>query len=333
MKHSVHRLAAAFAALVLLLSVVALSGCGKEQREHSAAEQKAFEEDVLSAGIFQNTWQDALPQTVIYRLIENHFNAPLPEGKTRKKALVIGYDGCRVDLFSRLNEEHPSAVSTLLKQGGIAVLSYAGGVNFPAENTQATSTNPGWCSMLTGVWADVHGITGNGVVKSNDHLTLLTTLVENGTIDASAFYVSWDGHFVRYNSVYILEKRYAKEKGLAVSFVDAKDDNGTKENVINDLARPDCSDFIFSTFEYTDHTGHKSGFTPDNPEYLAAFYEAEATGAELLNAVQMRETYAQEDWLILITTDHGGWMTKHGGPTLEERITFIASNQSEISGS
>ena len=333
MKRSMHRIIAALEALVLLVCVFTLSGCKKEKREHTQEDQQDFENALVEAGIFKNTWQDALPQTVIYQLIDNHFKAPLPEGKTQKKALVIGYDGCRADLFAHLDSSKPSAISTLLSQGGSAVLSYAGGVNFPAKNTQATSTNPGWCSMLTGVWADVHGITGNGVVKSNDYLTLLTSLVEDGTIDSSAFYVSWDGHFVDHNSVYILEKRYAQDMGLNVNFVDAKDDDGTKANILNDLVKPDCSDFIFSTLEYTDHEGHSSGFTPDNPKYLAAFYDAEATGEELLTAVHTRETYAQEDWLILITTDHGGWLTGHGGPTLEERITFIVSNQGEISGS
>lgn len=328
MRTFAHRLTALLAALLLAVCAVTLSGCGNK-REHTEADQIAFEEGIAASGLFPSTWQEAVPQTEVYHLIENHLKAPLPKGKTQKKVLAIGYDGCRADLFSRLDSSKPSAVRELLSQGGSATLSYAGGVNFPAENTQATSTNPGWCSMLTGVWADVHGITGNGVVKSNDHLTLLTSLVEDGTIDSSAFYVSWDGHFVDHNSVYILEKRYTQEQGLNVTFTDAKDDTGTKENVLTDLAKEDCSDFIFTIFEYTDHAGHNSGFSPDNREYLSAFYEAEATGTELLNAVRARATYEQEDWLILITTDHGGWQTGHGGPTLEERITFIITNKSD----
>ena len=34
-----------------------------------------------------------------------------------------------------------------------------------------------------------------------------------------------------------------------------------------------------------------------------------------------------EDWLIVITTDHGGIETWHGGQTLEERSTWIVCNK------
>ena len=46
---------------------------------------------------FANTRESLLPQTVVYQTVEDFFNEPLPEGKTKKKALVIGYDGYRAD--------------------------------------------------------------------------------------------------------------------------------------------------------------------------------------------------------------------------------------------
>ena len=104
-------------------------------------------------------------------------------------------------------------------------------------------------------------------------------------------------------------------------------DPGTKLNILSDLKKKDCSDFIFSTLEYTDHQGHDTGFTPANPKYVSAFRDAESTGADIIEAVKARETYATEDWLILITTDHGGIGGGHGGPSFEERITFIISNK------
>ncbi len=58
------------------------------------------------------------------------------------------------------------------------------------------------------------------------------------------------------------------------------------------------------------------------------FRNAEATGMDIIEAIESRDTYATEDWLILITTDHGGIKRNHGGPSFEERITFIVSNKS-----
>ena len=132
----------------------------------SSVEEMPFEDSVASvASYMSNTWQTGLPQTAIHDLIEQHFASPLPEGKTEKKAIVIGYDGCRIDTFRLLETSKRSAIKTLLDEGGEAVFCYCGGVNYPAENIQATSTAPGWCSMLTGVLSDVHHITNNDQPK------------------------------------------------------------------------------------------------------------------------------------------------------------------------
>ena len=104
-------------------------------------------------------------------------------------------------------------------------------------------------------------------------------------------------------------------------------DAGTKRNIISDLKKKDCTDFIFSTLEYTDHQGHNTGFGPTNPKYVSAFRDAESTGVDIIDTIKARSTYDTEDWLILITTDHGGFGTGHGGPSIEERITFIVSNK------
>lgn len=44
-------------------------------------------------------------------------------------------------------------------------------------------------------------------------------------------------------------------------------------------------------------------------------------------AIEARSTYAEEDWLIIISTDHGGTETDHGGQTAFERMTWLACNK------
>ncbi len=280
-------------------------------------------ENVDSIDAYTNTIETATPQTEVYNIIKNHFESPLAEGKTVKKAIVIGYDGCRADALTMLDSNAQGGISYLLSTGGTAEIAYCGGINYPYINKQATSTAPGWCSILTGVWADTHGITDNGIEKSNDNLTLLTTLVEDDTIDSSAFYVSWNGHFNGEGTTYILEKTYVEEKELDVTFLDADDDNGTVANTIADINSADCSDFIFLTLEHTDHAGHDTGFSINNPDYIKAFEDIEADGREIIDAIEARENYANEDWLIVITSDHGGYNTGHGMLTIQERMTFI----------
>lgn len=289
--------------------------------------EENYLEKVNSIDFFENTVEDALPQTDIYGIIKNHFESPLPEGKTAKKAIVLGYDGCRLDVLTNVKENEDGAMANILKDGGKAYISYCGGVKYPEKNTQDTSTAPGWCSMLTGQWADVHGITGNGIVKSNDYLTLLTTLVENETINSSAFYVSWKGHFVDNNSTYRAEKEYVEENKLNVKFVCADNDAGTKANDIADVTNADCSDFIFSIFEFCDHSGHGTGFFSEKNTYKNAFFNSDDAAMEVIERIKARETYDSEDWLIVLTADHGGKGRSHGKASIQERDTFIITNK------
>ena len=282
-----------------------------------------YEENVAAFEAYENTIETAVPQTDLYDIIRNHFESELPAGKIVKKAIVIGYDGCRADALSLCKED--GAIAKLIADGGKAYLSYCGGVPYPVFNTQDTSTAPGWASILTGEWADVHGITGNGITKSTDTLTLLTSLVEDKEARSSAFYVSWNGHFVDDNATYNLEKAYCEEKGLDVTFSDADDDNGTVANTLKDIKSLDCSDFIFTILEHTDHAGHGTGFDLESPDYANEFQAAEKEGAEIIDAIESRLTYGVEDWLIVITSDHGGFNTGHGAFTIQERMTFYVA--------
>ncbi len=285
-----------------------------------------YRENVSSVG-YENTIETAIPQTDIYDMIADHFASPLPEGKTEKKAIIIGYDGCRADALKYLGNTPLSGIGKMLDEGASLNLAYCGGVNYPEENTQATSTAPGWCSILTGEWADKHGITGNGITKTMEYKTLLTALTEDGVIDSANFVTSWNGHFATDNSTYKLEKEYCEENDINVSFNFCNEDVATSNKVIKDLSQDDCSDFIFAIYEGPDHAGHTFGFSTNSPIYEAGFVLNEILAYRTLNAIQNRDTYESEDWLIIITSDHGGNGTSHGNASIQERMTFLVTNK------
>ena len=296
-----------------------------EYARDSADTEELFRQNVALVG-YENTIETAIPQTEIYNMIKNHFESELPEGKTEKKAIIIGYDGCRADVLKEMRDEK-SAVSTLLHDGASINLAYCGGVNYPAENTQKTSTAPGWCSILTGKWADEHGITANGITKTIEPKTLLTTLTEEKTIDSASFITKWKGHFDKKDATYNDEKAYCEEKNLNVAFNRLENDVASYEYTLNEVSKKDCADFIFVIYEPTDSTGHDYGFTINNPRYKEAFRTADQYGADTISAIQERETYETEDWLIIVTSDHGGFKREHGYESIQERMTFIVSNK------
>ena len=319
--------------LIIVLAVVLVAGVitsailipKYEYAKDSNDTEELFRENVNVIG-YENTVETAIPQTELYSIVKNHFESPLADGKTEKKAIIIGYDGCRADVLVTMRDEK-SAISSMLHDGASINLSYCGGINYPTENTQDTSTAPGWCSILTGVWADKHGVTANDITKSMEYKTLLTSLVEDETIDSSMFITKWKGHFDRKNATYLEEKSYCEENNLNVSFNRCKDDDASHEYTLNEVQKSDCADFIFVIYEPTDSVGHNYGFTINNPKYRIAFQTADQYGLETIDAIKSRETYETEDWLIIIASDHGGIGTDHGGDSIQERMTFIVANK------
>lgn len=311
-------------ALVVVVLTVSLSLYFTRYQWDPKDTEELYLQNIAKVG-YANTIDTAIPQTELYNVINNHFNSALSEGKTVKKAIVIGYDGCRADILLEMQDQN-SAINTMLQDGASINLAYCGGVNYPAENTQDTSTAPGWCSILTGEWADVHGITANKITKSMDTKTLFTSLTEEGIIDKASFITKWGGHFTAKNSTYKLEKEYCEQKGLNVAFNKCKDDEASHQATLAEVSSVDCADFTFVIYEPTDSTGHGKGFSFNNPRYKEAFKKADSYGYETIQAIKNRATYATEDWLIIITSDHGGIKTDHGGPSIQERMTFIVTN-------
>ncbi len=314
-------------AVALVIGIVG-AGIGLYTNRYSKDKndtEELYRQNVASVG-YENTVETAYPQTDLYGIIDEHFRSELPEGKTEKKAIIIGFDGCRADVLTQAQQEN-SAVNALLQDGASINLLYCGGVNYPEINTQDTSTAPGWCSILTGVWADKHGITGNDITKSMDTKTLMTTLTEEKVIDSASFITKWAGHFSRKNATYLLEKEYCEENNLGVSFNKCKNNEASHQFVLEEVKKEDCADFVFVIYEHTDSTGHGKGFTINNPKYQQAFKDSDACAFETLEAIKARETFETEDWLIIITSDHGGIRTNHGGESIQERMTFVVMNK------
>lgn len=317
-------------AIISVILVLALIGGGiylyimRYSKDKNDTEE-LYRQNIDSIG-YENTIETAYPQTDLYAIIDEHFRSELPEGKTEKKAIILGYDGCRADVLTEVQDEN-SAIGYLLENGATNNLTYCGGVNYPEKNTQDTSTAPGWCSILTGVWADKHGITKNDITKSMDYKTIMTTLTEEKVIDTASFITRWKGHFSRNNATYLLEKEYCEQNGLGVAFNHCKNNDASHEFLLGEIAKEDCSDFIFVIYEHTDSTGHSYGFTINNPGYKDAFKESDACAYEAIKAIEERETYGTEDWLIIITADHGGKGTGHGKESVQERMTFVVMNK------
>jgi arylsulfatase A-like enzyme len=79
--------------------------------------------------------------------------------------------------------------------------------------------------------------------------------------------------------------------------------------------------------EYTDDMGHMFG---DSPQQIKALNYLDNQMGKLYDVIKFRSENYSEDWLMLITTDHGrDELTgkDHGGQSDRERTTWIVSNK------
>lgn len=256
---------------------------------------------------------EGLPQTVVYGMVMDHMASAkggLP------KVLVVGIDGLRRDCLWK------AGLADLIARkmpGAVLSEAYAGGD--PPDRLQPTLTAPGFASILTGEWAGVHKVRGNlATVKDGGVLSFAGAVQALHPGTRAAVLAAWeavvDGCTNGDGEIY----RYYPGKGYYSGDYGTKDPSVVAESESCIAAG---YDLVFTVLDLVDHEGHSSGFSPDNPAYIAAAARALGMVETLLDAIAARPARRGEDWLVILTADHGGKGRIHGGQSPEERAVFI----------
>ncbi len=91
-------------------------------------------------------------------------------------------------------------------------------------------------------------------------------------------------------------------------------------------------DLSWVYLEYTDDMGHRFG---DSEQFHTAIGYMDRQMGRLWESIQFREKNFNEEWLIVITTDHGRSEKDgkgHGGQSDRERATWMVHNARNING-
>jgi len=237
------------------------------------------------------------------------------------KVLILGIDGVRPDRLA--------AVSTPVLDS----LATYGAFSDAATTRPPTVSGPGWSSMLIGVWADKHGVTNNDFTTNvyasyPDFLTRISALRPGlGTLAV----LDWPPLGTT-----------ASGGPLVSDLVDQKilldgDSLGydVADSLSADLAAAALAtgavDAAFVYLGNVDEVGHAYGTL--SPEYAAAIEVADRQVGQVLAGLRRRPTYADEDWLILVSTDHGRRDDGgHGGDSPAERTIFVIMTGPSVRG-
>ena len=228
-------------------------------------------------------------------------------GQNTKKVLVIGIDGCRSDALAAANTPN---IDNLINNGIFSP---------DALNDDVTISGPGWSAILCGVLSDKHLVTNNDFSGNNyENYPPFFKYLEDINPDLNTVSIC---HWAPINDHIV--------QGFADEKVSVGTDLEVATQAINFLTLTE-PDVVFLHFDDVDHAGHGSGFSIGNSNYIAAIEGADLYVGAVMEAVEQRTNFENEDWLIMVTTDHGGIGTSHGGNSFEERNVFMVVSGNNI---
>lgn len=215
--------------------------------------------------------------------------------------VVIGIDGLAAQGVRRVD---PPQLRRLRKTGASTL---------KARAVMPTSSSPNWASMISGAGPDLHGVTSNewqpwkvtrppaAVGPGGIFPTIFGVLREQRPDAVIGVFHDWKdfGRLLETNAPNVLQH--------------VKDAIETTETAIKYLrkAKPH---FLFVHFDGVDHAGHGFGWT--SPQYDHALALADSLIGAILDAIG--EAGLAGRTLVLVTADHGGKGTRHGGDSPEE---------------
>ncbi len=283
------------------------------------------------------------------------------DGARADAMLNLFYDGFDTNEYNYPLSDY-SGLNLLKDEGGLYI-AYAGGEK-GTESQQETSTCAGWTSEFTGAWHTTHGVDTNNDVKDKNTDTFIMEYAKLGLNTSVAFEwgqlfdITWKEE-IKYKmqnpdvpAVYcdinracaanfeevMKNENIQKEKDMWVENLElynfvANDD--IHEYSKTDLAMRDYlmqrinmdDDIVAGIFHTPDTNGHTYEFSNDCGQYVNSIRNSDAYTYQLVQLVKQRETQYNEEWLVIITADHGGSKNGHGKQILEHRTIWIACNQ------
>ncbi len=264
----------------------------------------------------------------------------ISEGQAnRKKAVFIIIDGVPADVIEKLDLPNLDAIK---KVGGYSK-AIVGGEKGGYTQTPTISA-VGYNSILTGTWVNKHNVWGNDIKDPNYNYTNIFRLLKSQfPRKRSGIFSSWQDNRTKLVGEGLPEagniKFDFKFDGLELDTVNYPHDGNSDymhridEKVADEAAQniltfaPDLS-WVY--LEYTDDMGHKYG---DSPEYYNAIFYADDQVGRIWRSIQLRQQNYNEDWLIIVTTDHGRDRKAgrdHGGQSDREKAGWIFTNAKDL---
>ncbi len=257
---------------------------------------------------------------------------------TPRKAVFIILDGIPADVVERV--ETPT-IDAIAAAGGYTRAWVGGEPGGPTETP--TISAPGYMSLLTSTWANKHNVWDNSRQSPNYAYWNIFRIVE--TVEPSrrtALFSTWiDNRTVLLGDGKPDAGRYRLDHvadGFELDTVQFPHDKASRyilaiDERVSTLAaehiRAQGPDLTWVYLQHTDDVAHAYG---DSEPFFEAVRQADVQLDRIWAAVKHRQALG-EDWMIVVTTDHGRDAVTgkgHGGRSERERRTWIVTNHAQL---
>lgn len=192
--------------------------------------------------------------------------------------------------------------------------------NRTTEQTDAEDVT-NWTTLLTGMDAGVHRVKDNSYIPD----IVVDPAQPNQTV---AYYPNVIDLIVESSpnarTLCVTPHRSLNENMLGNAFrtITSGSDEQSRDVVLESIQNQDMSLTLVS-FTGMLEAGKNGGFAASNASYINALQTIDGYIGELLDAIKGRENVENEDWLVVITSGHGGNANgSWGGISRQERNTL-----------
>lgn len=259
--------------------------------------------------------------------------------QSARKVLFVIADGIPADVLEKVHTPNLDEIA----RAGKYMRAHVGGDKGTYSETPTISA-VGYNSLLTGTWVNKHNVWGNDIKAPDYHYWTIFRILKALKPDMkTAVFSSWTD-----NRTKLVGEGLPSTGGLqldwhydgyeldtvnfphdaARSFMHRIDEKVADEAAA--CVRKEAPDLSWVYLEYTDDMGHLHG---DGPDFYGAVEKMDAQVGRIWKAIQYRQQHYKEDWLIIITTDHGRdeeTGQDHGGQSPRQRGTWIVMNDPHL---
>ena len=223
------------------------------------------------------------------------------------KVLIIGIDGVM-----------PSALA-VARTPNLEELKAAGCYSVRAVTHPVTHSAACWSSMFTGVWGDKHLVNDPGNSFAGNQFTKYPSFFKRLESANSSLQTLC---FARWSPLLTV----VPDADVKLSF---SSDTAITAETCNRLTNSN-PDVLYTILLDVDSAGHTYGWGATVTNYVKEIEKADGRVGQMIAALRSRATYSQENWLVIVLSDHG----EHDHPDPERsRITFhVVSGPSAARG-